>query len=567
MDGIEQIIQTVKFYIDSFGIPVGEQVVPLKVIALLGTGLFLTVRLGFVQVRRLAHGFAVASGRFDDPSDPGDVSHFQALTTALSATVGIGNIAGAAWAIHYGGPGALFWMWMTALLGAATKFSEVTLAQQYREVSAETHKHEGTVAGGPMYYIERGLGSRWKWMAVFFAVALGFTAFITGNAVQANTLADTLESNFGTPNVLTGLLSAGVVAAVILGGITRIGRVTGILAPLMAGIYVCGALLIILMNLDAVVPTFGLILSEAFNPTAGVAGTGIGALLVTLNWGVNRGLFSNEAGQGSAPIAHAAAKTDEPVSEGVVGLVEPFIDTIVIVTMTCFVIIITGVYDERVPSELTLAGGDLTYVVAAADGSLEEAGAPAQIRVTDGRQPTGTGQTAFAWHDVPVERFYTDAAQTRPFSGTIDPAASSATADDGTGYMVLYGDAPEGGAPLTQLGFQRGLSPLGNWGGYIVVLSVILFALSTAISWSYYGDRCAAYLFGKRAVLPYRLVYVGMVFLGTVIAPAAAWDLGDIALGIVILPNLLALVVLSGQTRALMDSYFGRRPWLSQPHR
>ncbi|MDP6579912.1 MAG: sodium:alanine symporter family protein [Vicinamibacterales bacterium] len=565
MDSIEQLIQTIKFYVDSFGVPVGEQVVPLKVIALLGTGLFLTVRLGFVQVSRLAHGFAVASGRYDDPNEPGDVSHFQALTTALSATVGIGNIAGAAWAIHYGGPGALFWMWMTALLGAATKFSEVTLAQQYREVTAETHKHEGTVAGGPMYYIERGLGEGWRWMAVFFAVALGFTAFVTGNAVQANTLADTMQSNFGTPNVVTGLLAASVVAAVILGGITRIGRVTGILAPLMAGIYVFSALLIILMNPGAVIPTLGLILSEAFNPTAGVAGTGIGVLLVTLNWGVNRGLFSNEAGQGSAPIAHAAAKTDEPVSEGVVGLVEPFIDTIVIVTMTCFVLIITGVYDDRVPSELTVAGGDLSYVVPAADGAFEETEAPLQIRIDDGLQAINAGQAVFAWHDVPVERFFTDEAQTQVFDGIIDPAAGVATSDDGTSYAVLYGDAPEGGAPLTQLGFQRGLSPLGDWGGFIVVLSVILFAISTAISWSYYGDRCAAYLFGKRAILPYRFVYVGMVFLGTVIAPAAVWDLGDIALSVVILPNLLALVMLSGKTRELMKSYFARKPWSSQP--
>ena len=566
MEVIEQIIQTVKDYVDNFGVPVGEQVIPLKVIALLGTGFFLTVRLGFVQVRRVAHGFAVASGRYDDPNQPGDVSHFQALTTALSATVGIGNIAGAALAIHYGGPGALFWMWMTALLGMATKFAEVTLAQEYREVSAETHKHEGTVAGGPMYYIERGLGSNWKWMATFFAIALGFTAFITGNAIQANTLADTMESTFGTPNVVTGLVAAGVVAAVILGGITRIGRVTGVLAPLMAFVYVFGALLVILMNLGEVIPTFGLIFSEAFNPSAGVAGTGIGALLVTLNWGVNRGLFSNEAGQGSAPIAHAAAKTDEPVSEGVVGLVEPFIDTIVIVTMTCLVIIITGVYEDRVPTEMTLDGGDLSFVVSAADGSVEQADeAPAEIRVNGGRQTLGGGQVAFAWHDLPVERFYTDEAQTLPFSGTLDPSAGTATADDGSSFTVLYGDAPESGAPLTQLGFQRGLSPLGNWGGFIVVFSVILFAISTAISWSYYGDRCAAYLFGKRAVFPYRIVYVGMVFLGTVIAPAAAWDLGDIALGIVILPNLLALIMLSGKTKQLMDSYFDRTPWVSQP--
>ncbi len=562
METLEQLIRTVKFYVDNFGIPVGEQVVPLKVIALLGVGSFLTVRLGFVQLRRLGHGFAVTAGRYDDPDDTGDVSHFQALTTALSATVGIGNIAGAAWAIHYGGPGALFWMWMTALLGAATKFSEVTLAQRYRDVHPEAHKHEGTVAGGPMYYIERGMGERWRWMAMFFAIALGFTAFITGNAVQANTLADTLESNFGTPNVVTGLLAAAAVAAVILGGITRIGRVTAILAPLMAAIYVFGALLIILMNAGAVVPTFALILREAFNPTAGVAGTGIGVLLVTLNWGVNRGLFSNEAGQGSAPIAHAAAKTEEPVSEGVVGLVEPFIDTIVIVTMTCLVIIITGVHEARVPSQFTMAGGDLTYVVTEPDGALREAAPPGEIRVEDGRQAIEAGQAAFAWHDVPVERFYVDEAQTVAFTGVIDTDAGAATADDGAVHTVLYGDAPEGGAPLTQLGFQRGLGPLGDWGGTIVVLSVVLFALSTAIAWSYYGDRCAAYLFGSRAIVPYRLAYVGMVFLGAMIAPAAAWDLGDIALGIVILPNLAALVMLSGQTRALMDSYFERKPWL-----
>ncbi|HIE92950.1 MAG TPA: sodium:alanine symporter family protein [Acidobacteria bacterium] len=565
MDVIEQLIQTVKFYVDSFGIPVGEQVIPLKVIALLGAGLFLTVRLGFVQFRHLAHGFAVASGRYDDPNEPGDVSHFQALTTALSATVGIGNIAGAAWAIHYGGPGALFWMWMTALLGAATKFSEVTLAQRYREVTAETHKNEGTVAGGPMYYIEHGLGAGWRWMAIFFAVALGFTAFITGNAVQANTLADTMQSNFGTPNVVTGLLAAAVVAVVILGGITRIGRVTAVLAPLMAGVYVISALLIILMNIGEVLPTFGLIMREAFNPTAGVAGTGIGILLVTLNWGVNRGLFSNEAGQGSAPIAHAAARTDEPVSEGVVGLVEPFIDTIVIVTMTCLVLIITGVYDDRVPSEMTLSGGDLTYVATRPDGSVVEGQPPTTIPVTDGRQAVIDGQTAFAWHDLPVERFFTDLAQTQPFTGAIDPAAGVATGADGTTYALLYGDAPEGGAPLTQLGFQRGLAPLGDWGGFIVVLSVILFAISTAISWSYYGDRCAAYLFGKKAVFPYRLVYVGMVFLGTVIAPAAVWDLGDIALTVCILPNLLALVLLSTKTRNLMDDYFDRQAWRQQP--
>ncbi len=568
METLAEIVSAVKNVIDNFGIPVSGETIPLKVIALLGAGIFLTFKLRFVQLRRLFHGFGVTSGKYDDPNEPGDVSHFQALTTALSATVGIGNIAGAAWAIHWGGPGALFWMWMTALLGMATKFSEVTLAQQYRDVKPDEdyRKWEGSVSGGPMYYIERGLGPKWKWMAVFFAVMLGSTAFLTGNAVQANTVADTVQSSFGIPNLVTGSIAAALVAAVILGGITRIGKVTGILAPAMAAIYVSAAMIIIVLHIDQVLPTFALIFREAFNPSAGVAGTGIGAFLVTLNWGVNRGLFSNEAGQGSAPIAHAAAKTDEPVSEGVVGLVEPFIDTIVIVTMTALVVIMTGAWNARVPSEMTLAGGDLSYIVANDRGGWDEADAPEKIRIVDGLQQPDPGAPSFAWHDVPVERFYTDVEQTHVFEGVLRPARDGAGGDaiddDGTTYSVLYADAPEGGAPLTMLGFRRGLAPIGDFGHYIVLLSVLLFGLSTAIAWSYYGDRCAEYLLGPKAVVPYRLVYVGMHLMGALIAPAVAWDLGDIFLGIVILPNLLALVMLSGKVREQMDSYFERKPWI-----
>ncbi len=563
MEALEQIVSAVKDFFNSFGIPVRGETIPLKVIALLGTGIFLTVRLGFVQLRHLGHGFAVTSGRYDDPSDPGDVSHFQALTTALSATVGIGNIAGAAWAIHWGGPGALFWMWMTALLGMATKFSEVTLAQRYRNVEQPEggRKWEGTVSGGPMYYIERGLGPKWRPLAVFFAIMLGTTAFLTGNAVQANTLADTMRSSFGIPNLVTGLVAAGIIAAVIIGGITRIGKVTGFLAPIMAAIYVVGAMTIILLNYDQLLPSFGLIFREAFNPSAGVAGTGIGAILVTMNWGVDRGLFSNEAGQGSAPIAHAAAKTAEPVSEGVVGLVEPFIDTIVIVTMTALVIIMTGVWDERVPSELTMDGADITYLIHHGNQTYEEAPAPSQINVANGAQLITAGEPAFAWHDVIVDRFFTDKDQTRPFSGVINPGVN-AVADDGTTYSILYADAPEGGAPLTMLGFRRGLSKIGDFGHYIVLISVLLFGISTAISWSYYGDRCATYLFGPQAVLPYKVVYILMHIAGALVAANIAWDLGDIFLSIVILPNLLALLLLSGEVRKLMDGYFERKPWI-----
>jgi len=566
MDLLQAIVDFMNTNVVNLGIDIGGERLPFMVISLLGVGVFLTVRLGFIQIRRLGHGFAITSGKYDDPNEPGDVSHFQALTTALSATVGIGNIAGVAIALHWGGPGAVFWMWVTAFLGMATKFTEVTLAQHYRQVDADrehlAHKWDGSVSGGPMYYIEKGLGPRWRPIAMLFAILLGLTAFLTGNGIQANTIADTMSSTFGVPVWVSGLVTSAVVAAVILGGISRIGAVTGVLAPVMAAIYVAGALLILILNASHVPGAFGLIFREAFNPTAGVAGTGIGAILVTMMWGVKRGLFSNEAGQGSAPIAHAAAKTDEPVSEGVVALLEPFIDTIVICTMTALVIVITGTWSDRVPTPIDLGHGDLNYVVPNDSRGFEAGDAPARVDVVEGSPTIVAGQGQLAWHDVPVEELYLDEAMTQRFSGSIDPATALATATDGQTYTTLHGPAVESGAPLTMEGFRRGLSPLGNWGHYIVLFSVLLFAVSTAISWSYYGDRCANYIFGEPAVLPYKLVFVLAHFLGAVAPLSLAWDLGDIALAVVILPNLLALVLLSGKVKGLTDSYFSRKAWL-----
>jgi len=547
-----------------FGIPVGEERISLQVMLLLGVGLFLTLNLGVIQIRRLLHGFAVASGKYDDPNEPGDVSHFQALTTALSATVGIGNIAGAAIAIHWGGPGALFWMWMTAFLGMATKYSEVTLAQKYRQVDETSATWSGKVSGGPMYYIERGLGPKWKPVAAFFAIMLGITAFMTGNAVQANTVADAMQTNFAIAPWITGLVTSGIVALVILGGISRIGRVTSILAPLMAAVYVAGAMLIIMLNIGQVPATFALIFREAFNPTAGVAGTGAGAFLVTLMWGVRRGLFSNEAGQGSAPIAHAAAKTDEPVSEGVVALLEPFIDTIIIVTMTSLVVIMTGAWNARLETPIALDGGDLSYAVVRSDGSSQAVDPPVGVTYSDGRADAAAPH--IAWHEVSVDQLFVDEARTVPFNGTVDPATATATTTDGQSTTTLYALAVESGAPLTMEAFRRGLAPIGDWGHYIVIFSVLLFALSTAISWSYYGDRCANYLFGERAIIPYKLVFVGMHFIGAVLALSTVWALGDVFLAIVIVPNLIALVFLSPQVKEMTKSYFGRRAWESQPH-
>ena len=557
---LQLIVDFANTYIIEIGVPIGGEQVAFMVILLLGTGVYLTIRTGFVQITRLGHGFGVTSGKYDDPDDPGDVSHFQALTTALSATVGIGNIAGVAMAIHWGGPGALFWMWVTAFLGMATKYSEVTLAQKYR-----IEDERGTVAGGPMYYIERGLGPKWKPMAVFFALMLAFTAFFTGNAVQANTVADQLGTTFGVPLWITGVITAGVVGAVILGGIARIGRVTAVLAPIMAAIYVAGALLIILMNLGAVPGAFITIFTEAFNPQAGVAGVGAGVFIITLMWGVRRGLFSNEAGQGSAPIAHAAAKTNEPVSEGVVALLEPFIDTIVICSFTGLVIILTGTYSERFPTEITLGGGDLTYTAQTAESRYEGVGAPDEIVIIEGaHMQAGVGDPLVSWHEAPVNRLYVDEAQTQLFTGTVFPQLGTAVNASGLDTLSsLYGDAVENAAPLTAAAFREGLAPLGDWGHLIVVFGVLLFGISTAISWSYYGDRCAHYLFGQRALLPYKMLFLAAHFLGAVLPLAVVWALGDVALAIVIWPNLLALIFLAPIVVEETRSYFERKPWVT----
>jgi len=564
MAWLQTVVDFFNTYIVEYGISVGGENVPFMVLLLLGTGFYLTMRLGLVQLRRFAHGVAVTSGRYDDPDEPGDVSHFQALTTALSASVGIGNIAGVAIAIHWGGPGALFWMWVTAFFGMATKFSEVTLAQKYRVVDevGGSHKWEGSVSGGPMYYIERGLGPAWKPMAVFFALMLGFTAFLTGNAVQANTVADTMNDTFGFPVWVTGLVTSAVVGTVILGGISRIGKVTAFLAPLMAAIYVAGAMLIIVLNIGSVGPAFGQIFTGAFSPSAGIAGTGAGIFVVTLMWGVRRGLFSNEAGQGSAPIAHAAAKTDEPVSEGVVALLEPFIDTLVICTMTGLVVIMTGSYHERYPTEITLGGGDISYSALAEGNHYEGVTAPAQIAVVDGRHVnTGVGAPLVSWHEVGLDEMFVDEAMQMPFSGTVYPDRGEAVDDQGTTRTSLHAMAVESGAPLTMQAFREGLAPIGDWGHYIVLLGVLLFAVSTAISWSYYGDRCANYLFGHGMVLPYKGVFVLMHFMGAVIPLAVVWAMGDVALAIVIVPNLVALILLAPKVVAETRSYFERKPW------
>lgn len=528
---------------------------PILIIMLLGTGLLLTIRLGFIQFRRLGHGVRVALGHYDDPDDPGDVSHFQALTTALSATVGIGNIAGVAIAIHFGGPGAIFWMWITALVGMATKYSEVTLAQQFREVKPGKNGAKGSVAGGPMYYIEKGLGKQWKPMAAFVAFGIMLTAFLSGNAIQANSIADLMNSEFDIPMWISGAVTAAFVGLVILGGIQRIGKVTSIIAPFMALLYVAGGLLVLGINADMIWPSFRSIFVEAFNPTAGIAGTGAGIFIQTLLWGVRRGLFSNEAGQGSAPIAHSAAKTKYPSSEGVVALLEPFIDTIVICTITALVILSAGVWKETTPTTLRLNSGDVTYVDAKASSYRALTPDKGQFIEIRAGQPLPSDEQALllAWHEVAVAAFFMDESHQQAFTGKIYPDRQLAVASDGTTYDTLYGDAMENAAPLTQLAYTK---TLGYWGTAIVLLCVFLFGISTSISWCYYGDRCVNYLFGEKSILPYKAVYVIMHFIGAVTSLNTIWGLGDTVLAFITIPNVLALLLLSGLVKKLTDEYF-----------
>ncbi|MEX2397225.1 MAG: sodium:alanine symporter family protein [Balneolales bacterium] len=525
---------------------------PLMVIFLLGFGIFITLRLGLIQIRKFTHGLKVVTGQLSDPDDTGDVNHFQALSTALAATVGIGNIAGVAIAIHYGGPGALFWMWITAIFGMAIKYTECTLAVHYR-----IKNKDGSVSGGPMYYIDKGLGSNWKILSIIFASSAVICSFFTGNAVQANTVADTMSSAFGIPVLITGLVTASLVGIVILGGIKRIGIVTARLVPVMAAFYILGALIILLMNHTLVISTLGLIISSAFTPEAGAFGVGSGAFMVTFVWGIKRGLFSNEAGQGSAPIAHAAAKTDEPVREGVVALLEPFIDTLVDCTMTGLVIIITAAWETKHNSAISLNDPDISYVIddpASISSDSEEL-----LLVENGIPQNGQMMR----YQFPIDTLFTDNRFQATFNGFIDiTQADGATTDivaydqNENTYSQLYGGVMENGAPLTATAFEIGLSPLFPGGQYLVTICVLLFGVSTSISWSYYGDRSIQYLYGDKSIIYYRMAYVLMHVVGAILSLTLIWTIGDIMLGIMTIPNLVALFSLSGVVVQLTRTYF-----------
>lgn len=427
----------------------------LTLIVLLGVGIYLTFRLRFIQIRGFKHGISLISGKHSNKDHEGEVSHFQALTTALSATVGTGNIAGVATAISLGGPGALFWMWVTAFFGMATKFAECSLAVRYREISPS-----GEVAGGPMYTLMNGL--KMPRLAALFAFFALIASFGIGNMVQANSVVDGLS--YIWPEIkenswVFGLFLAALVGLVIIGGVKRIAKVASTIVPVMAAFYIIAALFVLINNLSAIPEALFTIINLAINPWA-VGGAAVGE---AIRWGVARGLFSNEAGLGSSPMAHAAAKTNEPAREGLVAMIEPFIDTLVICTMTGLVIVITGVYVDR-PENMV-------------------------------------------------------------------------------------------GAALTAHAFSTSLGTSGAW---VVGFGLTLFAFSTMIAWSYYGDRSAYFLFGKKAVMPYRVIFTLLVAFGAAVPLQLVWNLADITNILMALPNLLALILLSAVVKKLHNDYMDK---------
>ncbi|MTI12381.1 alanine/glycine:cation symporter family protein, partial [Sansalvadorimonas verongulae] len=429
---------------------------PIMLVLILGTGLFLMIGLRLIPLMKLAMGFKLMwSGRRSDENDKdsGEISPFQALMTAMSATVGTGNIAGVATAVFLGGPGALFWMWCTALVGMATKFAEAVLAVKYREVD-----ESGNHVGGPMYYIKNGLGAKWAWLGTIFAVFASIAAFGIGNTVQANSVASVLEVNFGIPLAVTGVVLMVLVGAVLLGGVKRIGAVAGALVPFMAITYLVAGLAVLAINADQLPGALQMVFTYAFTESAAEGGFAGAAVWMAIRFGVARGIFSNEAGLGSAPIAHAASQTKDPVRQGLVAMLGTFIDTIIICSITGLAIISTGVW-------------------------------------TSG----------------------------------------------------------ESGAALTSAAFAHALPGIGN---YVIAIALSIFAFTTILGWALYGERSVTYLFGVKALMPYRVFWILAVPAGAVLSLDFIWLLADTLNAMMALPNLVALIMLSPVVFKLSRDYF-----------
>ena len=527
---------------------------------LLGTGVFFTFYLKFPQIRYFGFALKVVRGKFDKKDDQGDTSHFQALTTALSGTVGTGNIAGVAFAIHLGGPAALFWMLATAMVGMTTKFVEVTLSHKYREKISD-----GSMSGGPMYFMKnadfRLFGNKvnLKWVGIMFAFATVLSSFGTGSLPQINSISNSMFSSFGIDKMLTGGILAILLGVVIIGGIKRIASITEKLVPFMAVVYIIGAFSVIIFNYQNIIPSFISIFSEVFSGSAAVGGFLGASISFAISRGVNRGLYSNEAGQGSAPIAHASAKTNEPVSEGLVAILEPFIDTIIICTITGLVLLSSGVWNEK--HENTFAQADLIFLDKVYTEDKEEdvknlfnylngnsgiSMYSGNIDVIDGRHSNEISilHARSLAEDI---LFYNNDEEV--FNGTLNVVDGKLQND-----LIVKGKSLVHSAPLTAIAFDRGF--FGNYGNYIVSIGLLLFAFSTAISWSYYGDRAMTFLFGAGSVVYYRVIYVIGFFVASFADTTVIWNVSLITIALMTVPNLIGLLWLRKEVKSTISKYW-----------
>ena len=520
---------------------------------LIGSGIFFTVYLGFPQIKYFRHGWRVLTGKYVKEGTKGETTPFQALTTALSGTVGTGNIGGVALAIFLGGPAAIFWMWVTAFFGMTTKFVEVTLAHKYREVLPD-----GSISGGPMYYIENGLNM--KWLAVLFSVCLLLMCLGTGNMPQISSIAVVMNDTFNIPKFMTGAVLAVLLWMVIIGGIKRIAQIASKLVPFMAFWYLVGSFAVIFSNYENIIPSLQSIFIHVFTPTAAVGGFLGASVAAALTRGVNRGLYSNEAGQGSAPIAHASSKTENPIEEGMVSILEPFIDTIVICTITGLVILSSGVWTEKFDNRFEESSmcflneslsdhfpsdvNQLKDYIYSCSGDLT---LDTDLKVEDGLSIPGV-YTLMHNRSV-AENFKFYDSDNNPFTGKVK--ISNGKLDDPEIY--IQGESLLIGADLTGKAFSR--SVFGEYGQYIVAIGLLLFAFSTAIAWSYYGDRATAHLFGEGWILYYRIVYVGAFFTAAVIDTKIVWDIATVIGPIATIPNLLALILLRKEIRQIQSDY------------
>ncbi len=529
---------------------------------LLGVGLFFTIYLKFPQIRFFGFAIKVVKGKFDRKDDEGDTSHFQALTTALSGTVGTGNIAGVALALHLGGPAALFWMLVTAGIGMCTKFVEVTLSHKYREKTSD-----GTMAGGPMYYMKnagfnlQGKKVNMKWLAVIFAFATVLSAFGTGSLPQINSISTSIQATFGIELWITGAILAVLLGIVIIGGIKRIAAITEKLVPAMALIYFIGCLAVILANLGNLLPSITSIFADVFTGSAATGGFLGGAMSFAFSKGVNRGLFSNEAGQGSAPIAHASAKAHEPVSEGMVAILEPFIDTIIICTITGLTLLSSGVWNEKHQNIFQAADMEIlagtNYTDETEEGVkqlAEHIGGASPLVLFDGPLDVLNGKIT---SDATIIHARSLAENVTVKNDIDEPFTGIILVREGRpvdSYETFEGKSLVHSAPLTTIAFTKGF--FGDYGQYIVSIGLLLFAFSTAISWSYYGDRAMTFLWGSGSVKYFRIVYVVAFFLASFQDTTIIWTLSGITIALMTLPNLVGIFWLRKEMKSTIADYW-----------